>query len=184
MKVEKVNIEGLLIIEPKVFNDDRGYFFESFNTEKYSFITEKYTFVQDNISKSKYGTIRGLHYQIGDSAQGKLIAVLVGKVLDVAVDVRFGSPTFGKYYQIELSDENKKQFWIPPGFAHGFSVLSEEVIFTYKCTALYNKASERSIVYNDSDLNINWKVSKEIVSEKDLEAKRFSEIEKDFIYFG
>lgn len=182
MKVEKVNIDGLLVIEPKIFNDDRGYFFESFNSEKYSFITDKYTFVQDNISKSKYGTIRGLHYQIGDSAQGKLIAVLVGKVIDVAVDVRFGSPTFGKYFQIELSDENKKQFWIPPGFAHGFSVLSEEVIFTYKCTALYNKASERSIVYNDSDLNIDWKVSKEIVSEKDLEAKGFSEIEKDFIY--
>lgn len=182
MKVEKVNIDGLLVIDPKVFNDDRGYFFESFNSEKYDFITEKYTFVQDNISKSKYGTIRGLHYQVGNSAQGKLISVVLGKVIDVAVDIRFGSPTFGKYYEIELSGENKKQFWIPPGFAHGFSVLSEEVIFSYKCTALYNKESERSIIYNDSSLNIDWKVDKAIVSEKDLEAKRFSEIEKDFEY--
>jgi len=182
MKVKKVNINGLLVIEPKIFNDDRGYFFESFNSEKYGFITEKYNFVQDNISKSKYGTIRGLHYQVGNSAQGKLISVLVGKVFDVAVDIRFGSPTFGKHFEIELSDENKKQFWIPPGFAHGFSVLSEEVIFTYKCTELYNKDSERSIIYNDLELNINWNVTKEIVSEKDLKAKKFSEIEKDFNY--
>ena len=182
MKVEKVNIDGLLVIEPKIFNDDRGYFFESFNSEKYGFITQKHTFLQDNISKSKYGTIRGLHYQVGNSAQGKLISVVLGKVIDVAVDIRFGSPTFGKYYEIELSGENKKQFWIPPGFAHGFSVLSEEVIFSYKCTALYNKESERSIIYNDSSLNIDWKVDKAIVSEKDLEAKRFSEIEKDFEY--
>ena len=182
MKIEKVNIDGLLVIEPKIFNDDRGYFFESFNSEKYGFITEKYNFVQDNISKSKYGTIRGLHYQVGNSAQGKLISVLVGKVFDVAVDIRFGSPTFGKHFEIELSDENKKQFWIPPGFAHGFSVLSEEVIFTYKCTELYNKDSERSIIYNDLELNINWNVTKEIVSEKDLKAKKFSEIEKDFNY--
>jgi len=123
-----------------------------------------------------------LHYQVGNSAQGKLISVVLGKVIDVAVDIRFGSPTFGKYYEIELSGENKKQFWIPPGFAHGFSVLSEEVIFSYKCTALYNKESERSIIYNDSSLNIDWKVDKAIVSEKDLEAKRFSEIEKDFEY--
>jgi len=119
---------------------------------------------------------------VGNSAQGKLISVLVGKVFDVAVDIRFGSPTFGKHFEIELSDENKKQFWIPPGFAHGFSVLSEEVIFTYKCTELYNKDSERSIIYNDLELNINWNVTKEIVSEKDLKAKKFSEIEKDFNY--
>jgi len=182
MNVEKVNIDGLLVIEPKVFNDDRGYFFESFNSEKYDFITKEYTFVQDNISQSKYGTIRGLHYQVGNSAQGKLISVILGTVIDVAVDIRFGSPTFGKYFEIELSGENKKQFWIPPGFAHGFSVLSEEVIFSYKCTALYNKESERSIIYNDSILNIDWKVDKAIVSDKDLEAKRFSKIEKEFYY--
>ncbi len=182
MKIEKVNINDLFVIEPTIFDDNRGYFYESFNIEKYSFITEKYSFVQDNISKSKYGTIRGLHYQIGEFAQGKLISVLVGKVFDVAVDIRFGSPTFGKYFGIELSEENKKQLWIPPGFAHGFSVLSEEVIFSYKCTANYNKESERSIIYNDSDLGIDWKVKNQIVSEKDLTSKKFSEIEKDFEY--
>jgi dTDP-4-dehydrorhamnose 3,5-epimerase len=182
VQIKKVNIDGLLLIEPNIFNDNRGYFYESYNSEKYHEITKEYTFVQDNISKSKYGTIRGLHYQVGEFAQGKLISVLVGKVLDVAVDIRFGSPTFGNSFSVELSDENKNQFWIPPGFAHGFSVLSDEVIFSYKCTALYNKESERSIIYNDPDLNIDWKVENPIVSEKDLIAKKISEIEKDFIY--
>lgn len=182
VQIKKVNIDGLLLIEPTIFNDSRGYFYEFFSSDKYSAITEKYTFVQDNISKSKYGTIRGLHYQVGEFAQGKLISVLVGKVLDVAVDIRFGSPTFGKFYSVELSDENKHQFWIPPGFAHGFSVLSDEVIFSYKCTAPYNKKSERSIIYNDLDLNIDWKVKTPIVSDKDLISKKFSEIEKDFTY--
>jgi dTDP-4-dehydrorhamnose 3,5-epimerase len=182
MNIEETKIDGLLVISPDVFTDKRGYFFESFTVSKYKTITEKYTFVQDNLSKSKYGTIRGLHYQTGNFAQGKLVYVIYGKVLDVAVDIRFGSPTFGKYFAIELSEENKKQLWIPPGFAHGFSVLSEEVIFIYKCTALYNKKSERSIIYNDPQLNINWRVKEPIVSEKDLSAKSFSEIEKDFIY--
>jgi dTDP-4-dehydrorhamnose 3,5-epimerase len=177
-----VEINGLLVIKPNIFNDSRGYFYESFNVEKYKAITEKYKFVQDNVSKSKYGTIRGLHYQVGEFEQGKLVSVLVGKVLDVAVDIRFGSPTFGKYFGIELSDENKKQFWIPPGFAHGFSVLSDEVLFAYKCTANYNKASERSIIYNDAELNIDWKVETQIVSEKDLVSNKFSEIEKDFVF--
>jgi len=182
MDIQKVDIDGLLVIEPNVFNDTRGYFYESFNNESYNFITEEYSFVQDNISKSKYGTIRGLHYQVGENAQGKLISVLLGKVFDVAVDIRFGSPTFGKYFGIELSDKNKKQLWIPPGFAHGFSVLSDEVVFSYKCTANYDKESERSITYNDSDLGIDWKVNNPIVSEKDLSSKKFSKIEKDFIY--
>jgi len=182
MKIEKVNINDLFVIEPTIFDDNRGYFYESFNIEKYNFITQNYSFVQDNISKSKYGIIRGLHYQIGDYAQGKLISVLVGKVFDIAVDIRFGSPTFGKYFGIELSEENKKQLWIPPGFAHGFSVLSDEVIFLYKCTANYNKENERSIIYNDPDLRIDWKVKNPIVSEKDLTSKKFSEIEKDFNY--
>jgi dTDP-4-dehydrorhamnose 3,5-epimerase len=182
MKFEKVNISGLLVIEPNIFDDNRGYFYESFNNEKYNIITENFSFVQDNISKSKYGTIRGLHYQIGEHAQGKLISVLIGKVLDVVVDIRFGSPTFGKYFGIELSEENKKQLWIPPGFAHGFSVLSEEVIFSYKCSANYNKESERSIIYNDPELGIDWKVNNPIVSEKDLTSQKFSEIESDFLY--
>ena len=181
MKIEKVYIDGLIMIEPNVFYDNRGFFYESFNVETYSSITKSHSFVQDNVSKSQYGAIRGLHYQVGEFAQGKLVSVLVGKVLDVAVDIRFGSPTFGNYFAIELSSENKKQFWIPPGFAHGFSVLSDEVLFTYKCTAKYNKDSERSIIYNDPDLNIDWKVKTKIVSEKDLVANKFSEIEKDFI---
>jgi len=178
----KAEIAGLLIIEPDIFEDSRGYFYESFNVNKYSRITKNFTFVQDNISKSQYGTIRGLHYQVGDSAQGKLISVLMGKVLDVAVDIRFNSPTFGKYFAIELSDENHRQFWIPPGFAHGFSVLSDEVIFSYKCTALYNKESERSIIFNDPTLNIDWKVEAPIVSERDLVASNFAQIGKDFTY--
>ncbi len=180
MKIEKVSISGLLVIEPDIFNDSRGYFYESFNIEKYKLITDSFSFVQDNISKSKYGTIRGLHYQVGKFAQGKLISVLGGKVLDIAVDIRFNSPTFGKHFAIELSDENKKQFWIPPGFAHGFSVLSDEVLFSYKCTANYNKDSERSIIYNDTILAIDWKVENPIVSEKDLVSKKFNEIEKDY----
>lgn len=182
MEVIKTEIEGLLLIKPKVFKDDRGYFLESYNEAVYRENGIELCFVQDNISKSKRGTIRGLHYQVGDDAQGKLCKVLYGKVLDVAVDIRFGSPTFGKYFASELSEENHTQLWIPPGFAHGFSVLSEEVIFSYKCTALYNKESERAILYNDKELNIDWKVVNPIVSEKDMKAKLFKDIDKDFIY--
>ena len=182
MKITKTEIDGLLIIEPNVFPDDRGYFFESFSAKRYSDEGVNYQFVQDNISKSTKNTLRGLHYQVGEFAQGKLCQVLLGKVLDIAVDIRFGSPTFGKYFAIELSEENKKQFFIPPGFAHGFSVLSEEAIFSYKCTKYYNKESERCIIYNDEQLNIDWKIDKHIVSPKDLLGKKFSEIEKDFIY--
>ncbi len=182
MKVEKTFIEGLLVITPDVFGDERGYFFESFQKERYRQAGVKFDFVQDNISKSVKGTIRGLHYQIGEYAQGKLCEVHKGKVLDVAVDIRFGSPTFGKYFALELSEENHKQLWIPPGFAHGFEALSEEVIFHYKCTAYYNKESERAILFNDKDLNIQWQTDSPIVSGKDLKAKRFKEIEKDFYY--
>ena len=129
-----------------------------------------------------YGTIRGLHFQIGKSAQGKLCQVLSGKVLDVAVDIRFGSPTFGQYVSVELSDENHKQIWMPVGFAHGFSVLSDSAIFSYKCTSSYNKEDERSILYCDEDLDIDWKVSLKRVSDKDLKAKEFKNLEKYFIY--
>lgn len=182
METEKTNIPGLVLIKPKVFGDSRGYFFESFNKNKWKEIGLNPEFVQDNISKSKKLTIRGLHYQVGEFAQGKLCQVLQGKVLDVAVDIRFGSPTFGKHYAVELSEENHFIVWIPPGFAHGFSVLSEEAIFSYKCTKLYSKEHERSIIYNDDDINIDWRVDHPIVSEKDLNAKKFKEIEKDFIY--
>lgn len=182
MKFEKTFIDGLLVITPDVFPDDRGYFFESYNKKKYCENGFDQIFVQDNISKSKKGTVRGLHYQVGNFAQGKLCSVIVGKVLDVAVDIRFGSPTFGKYFSVELTDETKNQLWIPPGFAHGFSVLSNEAIFSYKCTNFYSKQNERAILFNDADLGIDWKINEPIVSAKDLLAKRFAEIEKDFIY--
>lgn len=182
MEVIKSDIEGLLILKPKVFGDERGYFFESYNEEIYRKAGIDYLFLQDNISKSKKGTIRGLHYQVGEKAQGKLCKVIYGKVLDVAVDIRFGSPTFGKYFSSELSEDNHTQLWIPPGFAHGFSVLSDEAIFSYKCTALYSKENERAILYNDKDLNINWKVDNPIVSEKDLKAPLLKNIAKEFIY--
>lgn len=182
MKIEKTKIDGVLIIEPDVFSDDRGYFFESYNQKRYIDAGISTVFVQDNISKSMYGTIRGLHFQIGKSAQGKLCQVLSGKVLDVAVDIRFGSPTFGQYVSVELNDENHKQIWMPVGFAHGFSVLSDSAIFSYKCTSSYNKEDERSILYCDEDLGIDWKVSLKLVSDKDLKAKEFKNLEKYFIY--
>lgn len=182
LKVTKTPIEGLLAIEPKVFEDARGFFYESFNKQRFQEIGIEDDFKQDNLSKSSHGIIRGLHYQVGEFAQGKLCSVIKGRVLDVAVDIRFGSPTFGLYYFIELSEKNKKQLWVPKGFAHGFSVLSDEAIFSYKCTAFYNKESERAIIYNDKKLNINWQVENPIVSDKDKLANNFDEIEKDFIY--
>ena len=182
MEVIKVNIDGLLIIKPDVFGDDRGYFFETHSKRKYAECGIDEDFVQDNISKSLKGTIRGLHYQVGDKAQGKLCHVIKGKVLDVAVDIRFDSPTFGQYFSIELTGEDKTQLWIPPGFAHGFSVLSDEVIFSYKCTNYYSKPDERAILYNDPQLDIDWKVENPIVSERDLKAKLFKEIQADFVY--
>ncbi len=182
MKFTKTEIDGLLIVEPDVFKDDRGYFFESFAEKKYKEAGINYPFVQDNISKSVKGTIRGLHYQVGEFAQGKLCQVITGEVLDVAVDVRFGSPTFGKYVGVVLSEENRKQFWLPPGFAHGFAVMSEIAIFHYKCTSYYSKKDERAILYNDPQLNINWGVSSPIVSPKDLVGNNFKDIEQDFSY--
>ena len=182
MNITKTNIIGLLLIEPDLFSDDRGYFFESYSKEKYAELDLDFDFVQDNISQSKKGTVRGLHYQVGEKAQGKLCQVIAGKVLDVAVDIRFGSPTFGKHYAHMLNTEKKMQIWIPPGLAHGFSVLSDEAIFSYKCTNYYSKKYERSILFNDPELNIDWKIENPVVSAKDLEAKKFSEIEKDFIY--
>ncbi len=171
MKISKTEITGLLVIEPDLFTDDRGYFFESYSKLRYIDIGIPDDFVQDNYSKSKKGTVRGLHYQVGDKAQGKLCQVIEGEVLDVAVDIRFGSPTFGKHFSIILNSEKKTQLWIPAGFAHGFSVLSDEALFAYKCSNYYSKSHERSILFNDADLNIDWKVDNPIVSEKDLKAK-------------
>jgi dTDP-4-dehydrorhamnose 3,5-epimerase len=182
MKAVKTFIDWLLIIEPDVFGDERGYFLESYRRTKYREIGIPEEFVQDNISKSTKGTVRGLHYQVGNKAQGKLCQVIYGTVLDIAVDIRFGSPTFGKYFSIILSEDDKKQLWIPKGFAHGFSVLSDNAIFSYKCTNYYSKQDERAIRYDDPELNIDWKVDDPIVSDKDLKAKFLKEIDKDFIF--
>jgi dTDP-4-dehydrorhamnose 3,5-epimerase len=182
LEFEKTFIEGLILVKPDFFPDKRGYFFETYNRKKYIEGGIDQTFVQDNISKSIKNTLRGLHYQVGDYAQGKLCSVITGIVQDIAVDIRFGSPTFGKYFAVELSDENKFQLWIPPGFAHGFAVISNTAIFNYKCSALYSRQDERSIIFNDSHINIDWKVENPIVKEKDLRAKKFSEIERDFIF--
>lgn len=182
MKILNEKLNGLKLIETDVFGDERGYFTETFNRKRYTEFGVDADFVQSNVSYSKKNTVRGLHYQVGEFAQGKLCQVLLGSVLDVAVDIRFGSPTFGQTYAVELNADNHYQLWIPPGFAHGFSVLSDETIFTYKCTALYSKLHERAILFNDPNLNINWKVEKPIVSDKDLLAKNFSDIEKDFFY--
>jgi len=182
LKVTNTDISGLLIIQPNVFNDDRGYFFESYNKERYQEFGIPVEFVQDNISKSKKGTVRGLHYQVGEKAQGKLCQVIEGEVLDVAVDIRFNSPTFGKHFSLILNSETKFQLWIPAGFAHGFSVLSDEAIFSYKCTNYYSNSDERAILFNDPDLSIDWKIEQPVVSEKDLNASKFQEIEKDFVY--
>lgn len=182
MEVTKTEIPGLLVIQPDVFNDSRGFFLESYSKSRYKEIGILEQFVQDNISKSKKGTVRGLHYQVGEKAQGKLCQVIEGEVLDVAVDVRFKSPTFGKHFSLVLNSETKSQLWIPVGFAHGFSVLSDEAIFSYKCTNYYSKADERTINYNDADLAIDWKVQNLVVSDKDLKASDFKEIEKDFVF--
>lgn len=179
MKVFKTEIEGVFIIEPVVFEDERGYFFESYNQEDLKKQGIDYNFIQDNQSKSRYGTIRGIHFQKGEYAQAKLVRVLEGKVLDVAVDLRRGSPTFGKHVAVELSAENRRQLMIPRGFGHGFSVLSETAVFAYKCDNIYNKASEGGLRYNDPALGIDWKIDtdKAILSEKDKVNPLLEEIE-------
>jgi len=170
MKFKKTAIEGVYIIEPRVFNDARGYFFEAWKKEEFEQNIGKIEFVQDNESKSSYGVLRGLHYQKGDASQAKLVRVIKGKVLDVAVDIRKSSPTFGKHVMVELSDENKRQFFIPRGFAHGFLVLSDEAIFTYKVDNAYAPQADAGIRWNDPELGIEWPIDPKDVqtSEKDL----------------
>ncbi|HET9744939.1 MAG TPA: dTDP-4-dehydrorhamnose 3,5-epimerase [Chitinophagaceae bacterium] len=184
MPFTQTNIPGLLVFEPKVFEDNRGYFFESFNQQTYKEAGIGVTFVQDNQSWSKYGVIRGLHYQLHPHAQTKLIRVLTGKILDVAVDIRKNSPTFGKSFSVELSAENKKQLFIPEGFAHGFSVLSDHAEVLYKCDAFYHRESESGIFYNDRTLDIDWKIpaGKEIVSEKDRKLPVLTACRNNFEY--
>lgn len=181
MKITKTPIEGLLIIEPTVFGDERGYFYESFNKEKFKEITgEEIDFIQDNQSLSAKNIVRGLHFQNPPYAQGKLVRVIKGAVIDVAVDIRKNSPTYGEHFALELSEENKKIFWIPPGFAHGFSSLEDDTIFAYKCTNYYSKESEDSIYWDDADLNIDWQVKNPIISEKDSEKKLFKNFKTQF----
>ncbi|WP_291859872.1 dTDP-4-dehydrorhamnose 3,5-epimerase [Marinilabilia sp.] len=184
MQILPTKIPGLLIIEPDVFEDQRGCFFESYNREKYKESGLDTNFVQDNISSSVRGVIRGLHYQLAPYSQAKLIQVLKGKVLDVAVDLRQGSPTFGESYAIELSEENRRQFFVPRGFAHGFSVLSDEVLFHYKCDNLYNREAERGINFNDPQLKIDWLIpgKEAIVSGKDQVLPSLEEAERNFVF--
>lgn len=169
MEIIKTLIEGVVIIEPRLFKDDRGYFFESFNQREFEEKVCKTTFVQDNESKSSYGVIRGLHFQKPPFAQSKLVRVVKGAVLDVAVDIRKESPTFGRHVAVELTEENHRQFFIPRGFAHGFSVLSEEVVFQYKCDNFYAPECEGALAWDDPELGIDWRIpmDKAILSEKD-----------------
>ena len=178
MNVIKTDIDGLVVIEPRVFGDSRGYFFESFSERDFKREVADVDFVQDNESKSSYGVVRGLHFQRPPYAQAKLVRVVKGKVLDVAVDLRKESPTFGRYVAMELSEENHRQMFIPRGFAHGFSVLSEEVIFQYKCDNYYAPQSEGAVAWDDPDLDIDWKIpaGKVLLSEKDKKHPRLKDI--------
>jgi dTDP-4-dehydrorhamnose 3,5-epimerase len=182
MKIIETPIPGLLVIEPRVFADERGYFFESFNQNKFVENNLVSNYIQDNESKSHYGVIRGLHYQLAPYAQTKLIRVVRGTVYDVAVDLRQGSPTFGKWHGIIVSASNKRQFYIPKGFAHGFSVLSEYAIFSYKCDDFYNPQAERGIRFDDPSLNIDWMLPKElqVISGKDHVHPFFADAEMNF----
>lgn len=177
MKFEETKLKGCFILEPTVFEDERGYFFEAFNDQKFEQIVgSKPAFVQDNQSQSQYGVVRGLHMQAGEYAQAKLVRVLEGRVLDVAVDVRPGSPTYGQSVTVELSAENKRQFYVPRGFLHGFSVLSENAVFFYKCDNHYNKVAEDGVHPLDITIGIDWQVPQHdmILSEKDQEAQSFT----------
>ena len=175
----KTEIDGVWIIQPKVFNDARGYFFEAWKKEEFEQHVGRVDFIQDNESKSSYGVLRGLHYQKGDFSQAKLVRVIKGRVVDVAVDIRRNSPTFGKHVMVELSDENKRQFFIPRGFAHGFLVLSDEAVFTYKVDNPYAPQSEASIRFDDPDLAIQWPIDANdvLTSAKDLDALSLKDAE-------
>lgn len=180
MEVIETNIKDLLIIKPRVFADPRGYFFESYNADSFKLHGITSNFVQDNQSLSSAGVLRGLHFQAPPFDQGKLVRVITGAVLDVAVDIRKNSPSYGQHVSIELTEENKTMFYIPSGFAHGFLTLRDNTIFSYKCTNVYNKASEGCVLWNDTDLNINWNISNPILSEKDLTGTVFKDFNSPF----
>ena len=180
MEVIKTPIEGLLVIKPRIFEDHRGHFFESWSKDSFLKVGLDLDFVQDNQSLSHKGVLRGLHFQNPPFAQGKLVRVIKGAVVDVAVDIRKNSPTYGQYFAVELSEENKTVFWIPPGFAHGFVTLKDDTIFTYKCTGVYNKESEGALIWNDEDLDIDWRVENPLVSDKDMVAGNFNDFTTQF----
>ena len=180
MKIIKTPIKGLLVINPRVFGDDRGYFFESWSKQSFAEAGLDLDFVQDNQSISSKGVLRGLHFQNPPYEQGKLVRVIKGAVLDVALDLRKDSPTYGQHFSIELSEENKTIVWIPPGFAHGFATLKDNTIFTYKCAGVYHKESEGALLWDDKDLNINWEINDPLVSEKDLRADNFKNFVSEF----
>lgn len=184
MNFIKTDIDGVVIIEPKLFNDARGYFFESFSQREFDAAVRPLKFVQDNESRSSYGVVRGLHFQKPPFAQSKLVRVVSGAVLDVAVDIRKGSPTFGRHVAVELSGENHRQVFIPRGFAHGFSVLTESVVFQYKCDNYYSPESEGALAWDDPDLGIDWKIASSdvILSEKDRCHSRLRDAEWLFDY--
>ena len=182
MEVIKTEIEGVVIIEPRIFNDERGYFYESFSLREFEEKVCRTTFVQDNQSKSSYGVLRGLHFQKPPYSQSKLVRCIKGAVLDVAVDIRKGSPTFGKHVAVELSEENHRQLFIPRGFAHGFAVLTAEAVFQYKCDNYYNKESEGAIAWNDPQLAIDWRIPADevLLSEKDRQTRNMADA--DFLF--
>lgn len=184
MKIIETGIPQLLVLEPRVFEDQRGYFFESFNRKEFQAHNLDLVFVQDNESRSCKGVLRGLHYQLAPFAQTKLIRVVEGEIMDVAVDLRKNSPAFGKWLGMILSGKNKKQLLVPPGFAHGFAVLSEHAVVMYKCDTYYNPQAERGIIYNDPRLNIDWglDISRATVSEKDRSHPTFEKAEMNFTY--
>ena len=184
MNIIKTEIEGLVIVEPRIFRDDRGYFYESFSQREFEENVCRTTFVQDNQSMSSYGVVRGLHFLKPPYCQSKLVRCIKGAVLDVAVDIRKGSPTFGKYVAVELTEDNHRQFFVPRGFAHGFAVLSEVAVFQYKCDNYYNKESEGAIAWNDEQIAVDWRLPSEkvILSEKDKLSKPLAEAEYLFDY--
>lgn len=180
MEVKKILIDGPLVIQPRIFYDARGYFYESYNNETYVKAGIDVTFVQDNQSLSQKGAVRGLHFQAPPFEQGKLVRVIKGAVYDVIVDIRKESKTYGQHYGIELNEENFTMFWIPPGFAHGFSTLRDDTVFAYKCTNLYDKSSEGGVLWNDSTLGIDWNVENPIVSDKDQILPPFKDFKSPF----
>lgn len=181
MNITRCDLEGLLVIEPRVFGDARGFFLESWNARRYQEAGIAGAFVQDNLSFSRRGALRGLHFQ-NPSAQAKLVMVLQGEVFDVAVDVRRSSPTFGRWHGVHLSAENKRQFFIPPGFAHGFAVLSDTALFFYKCTEFYSPQSEVTLAWNDPDIGIQWPVADPVLSERDQRGVRLKDVPRDRLF--